>query len=122
MKRSIVKPVASETGHSSQLAILTEDVLRMPFPGCARLASNRILYSTLAALTHPALFSSLILIDPVIVKPKNDITIESVAAGQLVLGALMRRDTWPSQYIPLSPYSQLPDSHSPLQKRGSPAS
>ncbi|KAF8912671.1 Alpha/Beta hydrolase protein [Mucidula mucida] len=48
---------------------------------------------TLAALSHPVLFSSLILIDPIIVYP---------VAGQqaerhfekLTLGALSRRDTW----------------------------
>lgn len=85
-------------------------------PDCTHLISNKILNSTLAALTHPALFSSLILIDPVIVKPKHNISVESVAAGRLVLGALMRRDTWPSQYVTLSPHPQLPDSSTSLYR------
>ncbi|RDB23617.1 Peroxisomal membrane protein LPX1 [Hypsizygus marmoreus] len=54
--------------------------------------------STLAALTHPALFSSIFLIDPVIVKPPfPDVAIPaSQRVDQLVLGALTRRDTWSS--------------------------
>ncbi|KAF9467147.1 Alpha/Beta hydrolase protein [Collybia nuda] len=64
--------------------------------------------STLAALTHPVLFSSLVLIDPVIVKPKTNISVESAAAAQLVLGALMRRDSWPSQDEALQILSKSP--------------
>jgi hypothetical protein len=58
----------------------------------------------------PNLFSSLILIDPVIVKPPD--TKPGYADSQphtdnLILGALMRRDTWSSKYV-LTPPLSLP--------------
>ncbi|KAF8240976.1 alpha/beta-hydrolase [Tricholoma matsutake] len=56
--------------------------------------------STLAALTHPELFSSLILIDPVIVEPTNGskyVFTESIE--QLTFAALTRRETWGSQRV-----------------------
>ena len=64
---------------------------------------------TLAAQMFPKLFSSLVLIDPVIVKPPS--TEQEYAEGtqertdNLILGALMRRDTWSSRSVlpPLSP-------------------
>ncbi|KAF9017716.1 alpha/beta-hydrolase [Hymenopellis radicata] len=62
---------------------------------------------TLAALSHPVLFSSLILIDPIIVYP---------VAGQqaerhfekLTLGALSRRDTWKDEQEARVQMSSLP--------------
>ena len=59
----------------------------------------------------PKLFSSLVLIDPVIVKPPS--TEQEYAEGtqertdNLILGALMRRDTWSSKYV-LTPPLPLP--------------
>lgn len=92
--------MASATGHLLQLAILTADAHRIASSCAPVLFTHCFLRRTLAALTHPALFSSLVLIDPVIVKPKPDTSVESVAAAQLVLGALMRRESWPSRYDP----------------------
>ncbi|KAG6877792.1 hypothetical protein C0993_003886 [Termitomyces sp. T159_Od127] len=55
--------------------------------------------STLAALIQPKLFSSLILIDPIIIKPTGTggSLNESGLKSTLVLGALTRRDTWSSR-------------------------
>lgn len=68
--------------------------------------------STLAAQMFPNLFSSLILIDPVIVKPPS--TEQEYAEGtqagtdNLILGALMRRDTWSSKAEALSTFQKSP--------------
>ena len=59
-----------------------------------------ITYSSLAAAFYPALFTSLILVDPVITSP-NDRTHRD-HASDLAFGALRRRDTWPSRYDPHS--------------------
>lgn len=61
----------------------------------ALLMANR----ALAALTCPHLFSSLVLIDPVIVKPVGQLIHDSPHANQLVLGALLRRETWSSRQV-----------------------
>jgi len=54
--------------------------------------------SALAALTYPQLFSSLILIDPIIIQPVDGSkAIFHEHHVQLTLGALMRRETWDSQ-------------------------
>ena len=61
--------------------------------------------SALAAIHKPNLFSSLILIDPVITKPRwpDDPPPPRSYTGQLSLSALSRRDGWSSRY--LSAYS-----------------
>jgi len=66
----------------------------------------------LAALTYPKLFSSLVLVDPVIVMPKGDIEKEindpnPVIAG-LTLGAITRRDTWASREEALEIFKKSP--------------
>ncbi|KAG5644670.1 hypothetical protein DXG03_007969 [Asterophora parasitica] len=53
--------------------------------------------SALAALTQPKLFSSIILIDPVIVKPTGHLIHKSEHTDRLVVGAILRRETWPSR-------------------------
>ncbi|KAG6812160.1 hypothetical protein H0H92_004091 [Tricholoma furcatifolium] len=65
--------------------------------------------STLAALTQPKLFSSVMLIDPVIVKPPGAlIHVNTERVGQLVLGALLRRETWDSRDEAFRILSQSP--------------
>ncbi|KAG6877793.1 hypothetical protein C0993_003887 [Termitomyces sp. T159_Od127] len=53
--------------------------------------------STLAALIQPKLFSSLILIDPIIIKPTGSSNHKSKHVNNLVRGALTRRQTWSSR-------------------------
>lgn len=55
--------------------------------------------STLAALTYPRLFSSLILVDPIIIRPGHFEECEDAYLVALALGALQRRDVWPSRYV-----------------------
>lgn len=68
--------------------------------------------STLAAQMFPKLFSALVLVDPVIVKPPS--TEQEYAEGtqartdNLILGALMRRDTWSSREEALSTFLKNP--------------
>ena len=83
------------------------------FPLSSKVNINQIYPTrTLAAQMFPKLFSSLVLIDPVIVKPPS--TEQEYAEGtqertdNLILGALMRRDTWSSKSVltpPLPPLS-----------------
>jgi hypothetical protein len=57
-------------------------------------------FSALAALTQPQLFSSLVLIDPIIVQPTNGSnTTFHEQHQQLTFGALMRRETWDSRRV-----------------------
>lgn len=57
-------------------------------------------FSALAALTHPQLFSSLVLIDPIIVQPMDGSnTTFHEEHWQLTFGALMRRETWDSRLV-----------------------
>ncbi|KIL59531.1 hypothetical protein M378DRAFT_169193 [Amanita muscaria Koide BX008] len=63
--------------------------------------------SALAALTNPDLFFCLILLDPVIVRPlgpgeKDDY------AGDYVVGALLRRDTWKSKSEAIGLLKKIP--------------
>ena len=61
---------------------------------------NAIFYSILAALTHPQLFSSVILIDPVITEPIDSSKIESSEhATRMILSSLKRRETWGSWQV-----------------------
>ena len=70
---------------------------------CVRISSMSLLnndtgtepthFSALAATQQPALFNALILVDPVIVVPR--VTMSNFT-GPLVLGAVQRRDKWPS--------------------------
>ncbi|KAF8065184.1 Alpha/Beta hydrolase protein [Lyophyllum atratum] len=64
--------------------------------------------STLAALTHPKLFSSICLVDPVIVKPTGHLIHKSEHADRLVQGAILRRETWSSREEALRVLSQSP--------------
>ncbi|KAG6841357.1 hypothetical protein C0991_011900 [Blastosporella zonata] len=64
--------------------------------------------TTLAALTLPKLFSSIFLIDPVIVKPTGNLLHESGRANKLVQGAILRRETWSSREEALRVLSQSP--------------
>jgi hypothetical protein len=52
-----------------------------------------LVISVLAALTYPVLFSSLILVDPVIA-PKRTEEMRGDRIWDLTLGALQRRETW----------------------------
>ncbi|KAF8909130.1 Alpha/Beta hydrolase protein [Mucidula mucida] len=53
--------------------------------------------STLAAIYHPALFSSLILVDPVILYPKPPYATRDGNSNTLAVGALGRRWVWRSK-------------------------
>ncbi|KAF5384323.1 hypothetical protein D9615_003313 [Tricholomella constricta] len=64
--------------------------------------------STLAALTQPRLFSSIILIDPVIVKPTGQLIHKSEHADRLVVGAILRREAWDSREEALEILKQSP--------------
>lgn len=61
-------------------------------------------FRALAALENSKLFSSLILIDPVMIKPCNEeeAIIVDGQATYLVSGALNRRSTWSSKYVVLT--------------------
>ncbi|KAF8632402.1 hypothetical protein AX17_004843 [Amanita inopinata Kibby_2008] len=63
--------------------------------------------SALAALTNPDLFSSLILLDPVIVKPLKPEDPKD-HTDRLTLGALARRETWKSKDEALSLFKANP--------------
>ena len=56
-------------------------------------------YRTLAALNYPRLFSSLILVDPIIGFSGVFITDRAEHVSKLVSGTLVRRDTWPSRCV-----------------------
>ncbi|KAH0578424.1 hypothetical protein H2248_003572 [Termitomyces sp. 'cryptogamus'] len=64
--------------------------------------------STLAALIQPRLFSSLILIDPVIIKPTGSLIYDSKPKSDLVRGAVTRRETWSSRAEAFRVLSQSP--------------
>ncbi|KAG6860707.1 hypothetical protein C0995_008292 [Termitomyces sp. Mi166 len=64
--------------------------------------------SALAALTQPKLFSSVILIDPVILKPTGSLIHESEQKNRLVFGALTRRETWSSREEAFQVLSESP--------------
>ncbi|KAL0946116.1 hypothetical protein HGRIS_012381 [Hohenbuehelia grisea] len=53
--------------------------------------------SVLAALTYPRLFSSIILVDPVIVQPRLYENTNDPFLEKMSLGAIVRRDTWESR-------------------------
>ncbi|KAJ8521478.1 hypothetical protein ONZ45_g1827 [Pleurotus djamor] len=53
--------------------------------------------STLAALTYPSLFSSLILVDPVIIKPHYYEDMKDTHIIDMAYGAIMRRASWKSR-------------------------
>ncbi|KAG5637889.1 hypothetical protein H0H81_002774 [Sphagnurus paluster] len=63
---------------------------------------------TLAALTQPKLFASLILVDPVIVKPTGNLIHKSEHADRLVVGSILRRESWPSREAALAILQQSP--------------
>ncbi len=54
---------------------------------------------TLAAIYHPALFSSLILVDPVILYPKPPYATRDGNSNTLAVGALGRRWVWRSKLL-----------------------
>ncbi|KAG6907042.1 hypothetical protein DXG01_010813 [Tephrocybe rancida] len=69
--------------------------------------------STLAALTQPRLFSSLLLVDPVIAKPPGELIhatvhLERLVTNGLIKGALLRRESWNSREEALQLLSQSP--------------
>ncbi|KAF8892936.1 Alpha/Beta hydrolase protein [Infundibulicybe gibba] len=65
--------------------------------------------SSLAALMYPILFSSLVLIDPVIVKPAANYDSSNAShAMRLVLGALSRRSAWDSKREALALFQESP--------------
>jgi hypothetical protein len=78
------------------LAIRSEGALRT-------LMNSSVLYinlrpwtnSALAACIFPALFASLILVDPVILEPRDLGQVDK--SDQLSFGALSRREQWPSR-------------------------
>jgi len=61
-----------------------------------------ITYSSLAAAFYPSLFTSLILVDPVVLRPNDRKLLRVDNTSDLAFGALGRRDTWPSRYDPHS--------------------
>ncbi|PFH44988.1 hypothetical protein AMATHDRAFT_10265 [Amanita thiersii Skay4041] len=63
--------------------------------------------STLAALTNPKLFSSLILVDPVLVKPLRPTDPKGHTDG-FILGALSRREVWSSKEEALDLFKKSP--------------
>ncbi|KIM43145.1 hypothetical protein M413DRAFT_26330 [Hebeloma cylindrosporum] len=63
--------------------------------------------SSLAAAFYPSLFTSLILIDPVIISP-NDRKGREGRGPDLASGALSRRDTWPSRAAALESFTKSP--------------
>ncbi|PFH47153.1 hypothetical protein AMATHDRAFT_7027 [Amanita thiersii Skay4041] len=63
--------------------------------------------STLAALTNPKLLSSLILVDPVLVKPLRPTDSRRHTDG-LTLGALSRREVWNSKEEALNLFKKSP--------------
>ncbi len=73
--------------------------LREPLALCSDPYSSYL--RVFAALENPKLFSSLILIDPVIIKPydREEQGLVDVRTTGLILGALNRRTTWSSKYI-----------------------
>ncbi|KAG6817570.1 hypothetical protein H0H87_006947 [Tephrocybe sp. NHM501043] len=64
--------------------------------------------STYAALTLPKLFSSIMLIDPVIVKPTGHLISRSERVDKLVQGAILRRESWSSREEALGLLSKSP--------------
>lgn len=69
-----------------------------------------ILLRAFAALESPKLFSSLILVDPVILKPydREEQAPADVRVTDLIYGSLNRRSVWPSKYVALlGDFSQL---------------
>lgn len=63
----------------------------------------------LAAIVHPTLFSSLILVDPIIfpyvgegmLDPRAGVP-DSIDRSKTVIGAIQRRDRWSSRYVALA--------------------
>ncbi|TFK31945.1 Alpha/beta hydrolase family-domain-containing protein [Crucibulum laeve] len=66
--------------------------------------------SALAAIIHPQLFSSIVLVDPVIIKPTDDINsmLHDPHTSTLVLGSLTRRETWSSREEALASFQKSP--------------
>ncbi|GBE82655.1 alpha/beta-hydrolase [Sparassis crispa] len=65
--------------------------------------------TSLAALNCPRLFSSLVLIDPVIFDPSpSDFKIETQRISNTVLGTLQRRDRWPSRQDAREKFAAVP--------------
>lgn len=52
-------------------------------------------------MEHPELFSSLMLIDPVILEPyaTKELELSNPRVNVNIIGALNRRETWPSKYV-----------------------
>jgi len=67
----------------------------------AKVYESHTTYSALAAAFYPSLFTSLILVDPVIANP-NDKHLHDFTSD-LAVGALNRRDTWTSRCVLLAP-------------------
>ncbi|KAF5350679.1 hypothetical protein D9756_008735 [Leucocoprinus leucothites] len=66
--------------------------------------------TTFAALENPKLFSSLVLIDPVIIKPydRQEQGLADSRTNGLIYGALNRRESWPSKEDALASFKQNP--------------
>ncbi|KAF7762184.1 hypothetical protein Agabi119p4_8777 [Agaricus bisporus var. burnettii] len=66
--------------------------------------------AAVAALEHPELFSSLMLIDPVILEPyaTKELELSNPRVNVNVIGALNRRETWPSKEEALASFKKKP--------------
>jgi pimeloyl-ACP methyl ester carboxylesterase len=63
--------------------------------------------SALVAINYPALFSSLVLVDPIVIQPYM-LGSKSEALYDLVMGAIQRREHWPSREEALRLFNLVP--------------